>query len=218
MMMDTTWTTIVLVLSLVATVDGSLSSSVHPSSRLAFQIHQNLTTSFILPSRRLHRCSSFPRLHESNLASAASAEGSSATPTNAAEAEEIHPAVTGWPEKYQGSALAMGGNGSIGGPRILHNDFVVIRASPMALQDLDVANWPIWTTQDKPKWAVGNQNTDKVMPYGELSYVLSGKLEIIPARTGQPVIVEPGNFVTFPQGFQACWKVLEELTWHYYLY
>ena len=66
----------------------------------------------------------------------------------------------------------------------------------------------------------GNDETrkDKVMPYGELSYLISGKLEIVPKETGVPVIVSPGDFVTFPEGFESDWTVLEELTWHYYLY
>ena len=56
------------------------------------------------------------------------------------------------------------------------------------------------------------------MPYGELSYVIEGQLEIIPKDTGVPEIVNEGDFVTFPKGFVASWKVLKELTWHYYLY
>jgi len=65
---------------------------------------------------------------------------------------------------------------------------------------------------------VGNLVPDKEMPYGELSYVTEGKLEITPQNTGVPVIVGEGDLVTFPEGFVASWKVLEELTWNYYLY
>ena len=108
--------------------------------------------------------------------------------------------------------------GSANGPRILSLEFDVHKASEEELSELDVKHWPTWSTDDKPKWDVGNQVVDKEMPYGELSYVISGKLEIIPQSTGVPVIVSVGDFVTFPQGFVASWKVLEELTWHYYLY
>ena len=59
---------------------------------------------------------------------------------------------------------------------------------------------------------------DKEMPYGELCYLISGSLEIVPKDTGVPVLVSPGDFVTFPEGFVSDWTVLEELTWHYYLY
>lgn len=105
------------------------------------------------------------------------------------------------------------------GPRVLSSEFDVQKASEEELlSELDVRHWPTWSTDDKPKWAVGNQVLDKEMPYGELSFVISGKLEIIPQATGVPVIVNVGDFVTFPRGFVASWKVLEELTWHYYLY
>ena len=122
-----------------------------------------------------------------------------------------HPAVQGWPEKYAGKA-----DGETG-PRVLHTEFTVEKASDAAVAALDVQNWPTWTTAGNPKWLVGKTNEDKEMPYGELSYVISGKLEIIPP-SGERVIVQAGDFVTFPQGFVSTWTVLEELTWHYYLY
>lgn len=131
---------------------------------------------------------------------------------------EVHPAVEGWPEKYAESSGTDQTEKDGRGPRVMHPEFTVEKATETALSQLDVLHWPTWTTGDKPKWAVGNQNVDKIMPYGELSYVLSGKLEIIPSSTGEPVLVEEGDFVTFPAGFQASWKVLEELTWHYFLY
>ena len=129
---------------------------------------------------------------------------------------EEHPAVLGWPAKYEEA----GGNISTekSGPRIISPEFEVHKATDEELVELDVKHWPVWTTSDKEKWNVGNQVIDKEMPYGELSYMLSGKLEIIPQSTNKPVIVNVGDFVTFPKGFIASWKVLEELTWHYYLY
>jgi len=130
-----------------------------------------------------------------------------------AENDEIHPAVAGWPDKYCSNEEECGV-----GPQILNTEFAVDKGTDELVEDLDALNWPTWTTADKEKWAVGNQNTDKVMPYGELSYVLSGKLEIIPAGQEEAVIVGPGDFVTFPEGFKASWRVLEELTWHYFLY
>ena len=135
--------------------------------------------------------------------------------------EEGHPAVIGWPEKYReggGGRDIQDDETTSSGPAILSTEFQIQKASSSQLQELDVMHWPTWTTSDKPKWTVGNQVVDKEMPYGELSYVLSGKLEIIPQSTGVPEIVNVGDFVTFPKGFVASWKVLEELTWHYYLY
>ena len=138
---------------------------------------------------------------------------------------DYHPAVEGWEEKY----IASGGNTehtqSSKGPRILATEFEVHAATELELHDLDVKHWPTWTTSDKEKWNVGNLVKDKEMPYGELSYVVQGKLEIVRKSTvneggeeGKAVIISEGDFVTFPKGFIASWKVLEELTWHYYLY
>jgi uncharacterized cupin superfamily protein len=139
--------------------------------------------------------------------------------------EEGHPAVLGWPQKYAEATCSVGGSSSDNsnsskdvGPRILSTEFQIQKATPSQLQQLDTLNWPTWSTSDKPKWQVDNQVQDKEMPYGELSYVINGQLEIIPKETGVPEIVNEGDFVTFPKGFVASWKVLKELTWHYYLY
>ena len=127
------------------------------------------------------------------------------------EAAAVHPAVAGWPDKYTGT-----GGGP--GPRVLHNTFAVQAADHQLLMELDVQNWPTWTTAGNDRWVEHVTRKDKEMPYGELSYLISGKLEIVPKDTGIPVIVNPGDFVTFPEGFVSDWTVLEELTWHYYLY
>ena len=123
----------------------------------------------------------------------------------------IHPAVAGWPEKYSGKE---GGPG----PRILHDTFAVQRSDYALLMELDVSNWPTWTTVGNDRWIEHVTRKDKEMPYGELSYLISGRLEIVPKDTGVPVVVTPGDFVTFPKGFVSDWTVLEELTWQYYLY
>ena len=140
---------------------------------------------------------------------------SSSRNSDGAAAVEAHPAVVGWPEKYVESG---GSPDAKDDSRVISTEFEIHPANEAKLRDLDVTNWPTWTTSDKPKWDVGKEVIDKEMPYGELSYMISGKLQIIPKSTGVPVVVTPGDFVTFPKGFVASWKVLEELTWHYYLY
>ena len=50
------------------------------------------------------------------------------------------------------------------------------------------------------------------------SYIISGKMEIIPEDTGEPVLVQAGDFVTFPNGFPCYWHVIEEVNKHWYLY
>ena len=128
-------------------------------------------------------------------------------------AADVHPAVEGWPNLYNYLGSPPGT-----GPRVIHQQFAVEKATPEMLYELDVQNWPTWTTSDKEKWTVGNQVFGKVMPYGELSYLLAGTLEIIPHETGVPVYIQAGDLVTFPQWFTADWRVLEEVTWHCYLY
>jgi hypothetical protein len=52
-----------------------------------------------------------------------------------------HPAVEGWPEKYAGKAD--GG----AGPKALHTAFAVEKATEEQLAELDVKNWPTWSTR-----------------------------------------------------------------------
>ena len=99
-----------------------------------------------------------------------------------------HPAVEGWDEKYaecggDRSSSSSGGGGG-GGPRSISTEFEVRAATEEELADLDVSHWPSWTTGDKEKWSVGNLVEDKEMPYGELSYMIAGRLEIVPKERG----------------------------------
>ena len=125
---------------------------------------------------------------------------------------DLHPAVADWPNRYQGTAVAPAG------ARILSETFAVQPADYSLLMEMDVLNWPTWSTAGNDRWKENVTRKDKEMPYGELSYLVSGRLEIVPKDTGTPVIVNPGDFVTFPEGFVSDWTVLEELSWHYYLY
>ena len=82
-----------------------------------------------------------------------------------------HPAVAGWPDKYTGTA---GGHG----PRVLHDAFAVLRRPQHKLViELDVKNWPTWTTAGNDRWVENVTRKDKEMPYGELSYLVSGQLD-----------------------------------------
>ena len=58
----------------------------------------------------------------------------------------------------------------------------------------------------------------KVYDTNELSYIIKGKMEIIPQATGQPILVQAGDFVTFPDGFACYWYVIEPVVKHWYLY
>jgi len=123
-------------------------------------------------------------------------------------AAAINPAVAGWPDKYTGDKVV----------QRLHDTFTVQQADYATLIELDVMNWPTWTTAGNDRWLENVTREGKEMPYGELSYLISGQLEIVPKDTGVPVLVNPGDFVTFPEGFVSDWTVRKELNWHYFLY
>jgi hypothetical protein len=80
--------------------------------------------------------------------------GKLASPRLAAD----HPAVAGWPDKYTGTA---GGHR----PRVLHDAFAVLSRPQLNLVvELDVKNWPTWTTAGNDRWVENDRRKDKEMP------------------------------------------------------
>ena len=69
---------------------------------------------------------------------------------------ETRRAAAGWPEKY--ARIPVGPTV----PRRMHDAFPVHAAGAGPRPDLDVANWPAWTTAGNDRWVPS-------MPYGELS-------------------------------------------------
>jgi uncharacterized cupin superfamily protein len=104
------------------------------------------------------------------------------------------------------------------GPRPLHKEFTVEKATPELKEELNVKSWGVWSTEDSSKYRVGIKSPLKVYDTNELSYIISGKMEIIPQATGVPVLVQAGDFVTFPDGFACYWYVIEPVVKHWYLY
>lgn len=79
--------------------------------------------------------------------------------------------------------------------------------SEARLQALGVKSWPIWTKEiSEFPWFYDEQ---------EICYFLAGEVEVIPA-TGAPVKIQQGDLVTFPQGLQCTWKVLQPVKKHYH--
>lgn len=106
-----------------------------------------------------------------------------------------------------------------GYPRPLHDVFTVEKASEQLLEELDVKSWPRWTTEGTEKYKTKVKSPLKVYDCNELSYVQSGSMEIIPADPSKdPVIVKPGDFVTFPDGFACYWYVIEPVVKLWYIY
>lgn len=117
-------------------------------------------------------------------------------------------------------ALSAAGNG----PRALHKTFTVEPATPTKLEELDVLSWPTWCTDGTAKYKTGVRSPLKVYDTNELSYVTKGQMEITPADAktgeaiGEAVLVSPGDFVTFPDGFACYWFVKQAVTKHWHLY
>ena len=105
-----------------------------------------------------------------------------------------------------------------GFPRPIHKDFTVEKATPEKMEELGVKSWPTWSTAGSEKYKVGIKSPLKVYDSNELSYIISGDMEIIPKETGVPVPVRAGDFVTFPDGFECYWFVKETIKKHWYIY
>ena len=84
--------------------------------------------------------------------------------------------------------------------------------------DLGVASWGVWSTEGSTKYRTGVKSPLKVYDCNELSFIISGRMTITPQSTGVPVLVQAGDFVTFPSGFACYWFVEETITKNYYLY
>lgn len=108
------------------------------------------------------------------------------------------------------------------GPRPIHTEFTVEKATPEKKDLLNVVAWPTWSTAGSTKYQTGVKSPLKVYDTNELSYIISGKMEITPVddkgNPGTPALVQAGDFVTFPDGFSCYWFVIETVKKHWYLY
>jgi hypothetical protein len=71
--------------------------------------------------------------------------------------------------------------------------FKVEKATEKQLAELGVKSWPTWSTEGSAKYKTGEISALKVYDTNELSYIISGKMEIIPEETGKPVLVQAGG-------------------------
>jgi uncharacterized cupin superfamily protein len=74
------------------------------------------------------------------------------------------------------------------------------------LKNLEVTNWPIWEKEvSKFDWYYDQQET---------CYILEGEVTVTP-ENGQPVSIEAGDFVIFPQGMSCVWDISKPIRKHY---
>lgn len=124
---------------------------------------------------------------------------------------------------FTASQLRASSRVRMAGPRPIHWDgfkskFTVEKATDELMKELAVKSWPTWSTAGSAKYKVGVKSPLKVYDCNELSYIISGKMEITPQETGEPVLVQAGDFVTFPEDFACTWFVIEEVNKHWFLY
>jgi len=82
----------------------------------------------------------------------------------------------------------------------------VEKPTPETLKKLGVERWPIWTKEpSRFDWHYDQQ---------EVCYLLAGRARATPSG-GRPVEFGAGDLVTFPQGLDCVWEVLEPVRKHY---
>jgi len=78
--------------------------------------------------------------------------------------------------------------------------------SPEKLEQLDVYNWPIWEKEASTFPLTYDSN--------ETCYLLEGKVTVTP-QGGEPVTLQAGDLVTFPEKMSCTWEIHEAILKHY---
>ncbi len=82
----------------------------------------------------------------------------------------------------------------------------VEKLSDEKLKEMGVFNWPIWEKEASTfDWSYGST---------EKCYILKGKVEVT-EKSGEKVEFGAGDFVTFPQGLECTWHIIEDVKKHY---
>jgi len=83
---------------------------------------------------------------------------------------------------------------------------IVEKPTPDYLKKLDIKSWPIWEKEASTfPWHYDEQ---------ERCYLLQGRVIVTP-QDGDPVEIQKGDFVVFPQGMSCTWEILEDVRKHY---
>ncbi len=82
----------------------------------------------------------------------------------------------------------------------------VEKPSPEKLEQLGVKSWPIWEKEvSEFPWYYDDKET---------CLILEGQVVVTP-KEGQPVEINAGDFVEFPQGLSCTWDIKKNLRKHY---
>lgn len=87
-------------------------------------------------------------------------------------------------------------------------EVAVRRPDRNELEEMGVFSWPIWEKGPSSfPWSYGEQ---------EVCYLLEGQATVTP-DDGEPVTIEAGELVAFPQGMTCTWEIHETVRKHYRL-
>ena len=76
------------------------------------------------------------------------------------------------------------------------------------LEEMGVFDWPVWEKgESRFPWTYGEK---------EVCYLLEGRVTVEP-ENGEPVTIEAGQLVTFPEGMNCTWDIHEGVRKHYQL-
>ncbi|MGC9503623.1 cupin domain-containing protein [Baaleninema sp.] len=74
------------------------------------------------------------------------------------------------------------------------------------LQELGVSSWPVWEKEASEfPWTYEERET---------CYLLAGEVIVTPDG-GEPVQIQKGDLVTFPQGMSCTWNIVKDVRKHY---
>ena len=74
------------------------------------------------------------------------------------------------------------------------------------LKSIGVKDWPIWEKEvSKFDWHYDQQET---------CYILEGKVTVTP-EDAEPVTIQAGDLVVFPQGMSCVWDITKPIRKHY---
>jgi uncharacterized protein len=80
------------------------------------------------------------------------------------------------------------------------------RPSQQRLDELGVFTWPVWEKEiSEFPWHYDT---------AEQCYLLEGHVVVTP-EGGEPVEVQAGDLVTFPQGLSCTWRITQPVRKHY---
>ncbi len=80
--------------------------------------------------------------------------------------------------------------------------------TPIKLDVLFVDDWPVWSRD--------NGEFDWTYEQKETCYIIEGKAIVTP-ENADPITIETGDMVFFPQGLKCHWQILESIEKNYRL-